>query len=216
VRCGASLGQPASTAAAGETPREAASAAAPSARAKTPAQFRGLSGWWIVIPTVIYAAVSLSTTGPTIKAITGTITGIAGMAVAGVLLRAVQPRLSFLPGLQAVLPLGQSLLAVALLGGRPDVVRTTVVVGAVTGVVAAVLPWIAPLLRPWWVVQGAVPVALRRVLSFAAPVAIGYYYGQRASGTEWKSTLISLSLGIAAAFLLMFTPQTSRSGRRGR
>jgi hypothetical protein len=67
-------------------------------------------------------------------------------------------------------------------------------------------------LHPWWVVQGAVPYGIRRILSFVVPMIIGYWIGQRALGWEWAATLLSMASGTVVAFLLLFTPP-SPTGR---
>lgn len=62
------------------------------------------------------------------------------------------------------------------------------------------------MLEPWWKLQSVVPAVARRILSFVFPALIGYYYGQRALGREWTTTLISISVATAVAFLIQFSP----------
>ena len=56
--------------------------------------------------------------------------------------------------------------------------------------------------------------ALRKPLAFVIPFVFGYYFGLNAGGREWTYTLISVSVGIAIAFLILFTPPDSIRQRR--
>ena len=104
------------------------------------------------------------------------------------------------------LEVGGSAFVFVMLGGNP------VAVAVIGAAVIAALRYNRELLHalePWWALQESIPAALRKPLAFVVPGLAGYYFGVRAGGQEWTYTLISISIGVVLAFLLLFTPPTS-------
>ena len=71
---------------------------------------------------------------------------------------------------------------------------------------SSVLAVLVRVLEPWWVVQAWIPSGLRRILSWGAPLAIGYVFGTLANGWEWRATLLSMTISTMVTFLRLFTP----------
>ncbi len=81
-------------------------------------------------------------------------------------------------------------------------------------VVAVLFRPLVRLLEPWWRFQDRLPGALKTLLAFVVPMAVGYQLGLRANGREWTNTLVSMTAGVAIAFLLLFSPLRPRRRRR--
>jgi hypothetical protein len=69
-------------------------------------------------------------------------------------------------------------------------------------------------LEPWWSYQEKLSPAVRKLLVVVVLFVIGYVIGTSAAGIEWGATLISVALGAAVAFLLLFTPPPSLRQRK--
>jgi hypothetical protein len=186
-------------------PRKAAPAAARAASAGSaptsmPMRY-GLSVWWVVVPTVIYAIVTADLNGTLL------------LAGAGVVLRLAQGRPQLPANVRAFLPLLQSLAVFTLLGGNP------IVVAAVAAAAVAAFVQRDRLIRaldPWWRAQAKFSPAARRLVAFGLTLAIGYFFGASASGSEWTYTFISIVIGTVVTFLLVFNPsEAARSAAGG-
>ena len=163
----------------------------------------GLKIWWIVIPTAIFIFLSIESRDP-VPIVIVCVIG-AGLWIgrnktipptAAPNVRAMQPLVGSLPLLQipvVFVALGGSLITVALL------------TAALAAAIRFHREWILAL-EPWWTFQQTIAPGLRKPLAFGIPLLTGYYFGTNASGNEWTYTLISVSVGIAIAFLLLFTP----------
>jgi hypothetical protein len=171
----------------------------PSAR---PSVARGLSVWWLIVPTLIYAFLSRNLVNTLILAV------IAGG------LRYAQTRPEVPTGVRPYLPLLQPVLVFLFLGGNPLVIA--VVGAALVGAVQQHSQLLAAL-GPWWQIQEQIPLLGRRVLAVVFTLLIGYFFGVRAAGSEWTYTFLSMITGTVVTFLLLFTPPASlRKPVRGR
>jgi len=171
------------------------------------AAIQPLSMWWIVIPTAIFIFLSRQPVPIVIVVAIG-----AGLWIlrtrqlgpsAPPALRAIQPLVPYAPALQSAVVfvmLGGSLFAILL-----------VMAAAVAAFIYR--RQLTLMLEPWWHLQSTIPPAYRKPLAFALPFIAGYCFGVNADGQEWTFTLISFSIGIVLAFLLLFTPPDSM--RRG-
>jgi hypothetical protein len=168
-----------------------------------------LSVWWIVVPSAIFIFLSRGLIPICIVVAIGTALWVMRTKqispAASPSLRAVQPFLPYAPALQCP-------VVFVMLGGSPFAVLF-VVAGA-----TAALHYhrrLVVMLEPWWQVQRSIPMAARKPLAFAIPFLAGYFFGENASGREWSYTLLSFSVGIVLAFLILFTPPDSlRGGHR--
>jgi cellobiose-specific phosphotransferase system component IIC len=114
-------------------------------------------------------------------------------------MRALEPYLPYAPAFQIV-------VVFVMLGG------SIIVVTMLTAAVIAAAKYrrqIIAALEPWWQIQSSIPSGIRKPLAILAAGFVGYYFGKRAGGQEWTYTLISISFGIAVAFLIIFTPPDS-------
>jgi len=198
-KCGAALtAQPAAVAPAAPAPKPVAKAARPTAAKK-----KGLSIWWVAAPTLLFAYLSRDPVQIAIVAALG-----AGLWVARTKqipptadnnLRALEPYLPYAPAFQIV-------VVFVMVGGN------IIVVAMITAAVIAAARYrrqIVAALEPWWQIQSSIPSTIRKPLAILAAGFVGYYFGRRAGGREWTYTLISISFGIAVAFLIIFTPPDS-------
>jgi hypothetical protein len=181
------------------------------------AGWEGLSKRWIVVPLAIYAFLANGIAVPQAKTMIS-IAIVAGIGVglwwlrnnpmppsAPAALKMLQPFSPYAPAL--MLPV----IFVALGGSPVSVAVLVVLVGAAVKFRYTLLD----LLEPWWVKQQSIPAGWRKPLAFAVPGLLGWYFGSNANGREWTYTLISISIGCAVAFLILFTPPESlRKGRR--
>lgn len=193
TRCGGSLATSAAV------PPAAPAAPSPSAQPARTGK-TGLSIWWIVVLTAFFAFLSRQPIPIAIVAVIG-----AGLwwlkarpeSLGGTpMLIKLRPYAPWAPALQLIVVfvgLGGSAIAVAGLG-----IVVFLVLRNPLRLVAA--------LEPWWKVQSTIPTLVRKPLAFAIPFVFGYYFGINAGGREWTYTLISVSLGIVVAFLILFTP----------
>lgn len=184
---------------------------APGPRAKS----AGLSIWFLIIPTVAFAAlkVILSDRRDFVSL------GIAvAIAIALYLWKQRPLEQTASPTLRRLQPFAYALqigVVFVMLGG--------VSAAVILGVVLLFVLWIAKnpegmmgTLEPWWSFQEKLPGVLRKLLAFGIPGAIGYYIGSKwAGGMEWGMTLLSVSIGAMIAFLFLFTPPTSLRRRTG-
>jgi hypothetical protein len=163
----------------------------------------GLSSWWIIGPTILFAYLSRNPIAIAVVAAIGAALWIARnkdiAPTADKNIRALQPYLPFAPAFQVV-------VVFVMLGG--NLIITAMIIAAV---VAAVRYWkpIVFALEPWWNFQASIPPGARKPLAFLVAGFIGYYFGKRAGGQEWTYTLISIFFGMAIAFLIVFTPPDS-------
>lgn len=159
--------------------------------------------WWIIGPTLLFAYLSRNPVSILIVAAIG-----AGLwtaksrkipPTADKNIRALEPFLPFAPAFQA-------LVVFVAVGG--SIVVVAMIIGAVTAIVRYRKQIIAAL-EPWWQTQASIPPGMRKPLAIVAAGLVGYYFGKRANGQEWTYTLLSISIGIAVAFLIIFTPPDS-------
>ena len=212
-KCGAALAPKPAAAAPAPTPQAAkrpapktappAKSAKPKAGTKPAADKQGLSFWWVVGPTLLFAYLSREPAPILIVAAIG-----AGLwwlktytppPTADKNLLALKPFLPFAPGFQIAVvfvAVGGSIVAVALLIGAV-VAATRYRTQIVTG------------LEPWWKIQESIPPGGRKPIAIVAAGLVGYYFGGRAGGAEWTYTLLSISFGAVVAFLILFTPPAS-------
>lgn len=113
--------------------------------------------------------------------------------------RALEPFFPFAPAFQIA-------VVFVMLGG--SVVAVGMLVAAVVAA-ARFRKQIVAALEPWWQIQSSIPSAVRKPIAVVAAGLVGYYFGKRAGGQEWTYTLISISMGAAVAFLIIFTPPDS-------
>ena len=149
--------------------------------------------WWIIVPTLAYAALSFDWINTLV------------LAAIGVALRLAQARPEIPANVRGFLPLVQSLAAFVFLGGNPLVITAV----AAAGGVAAFMQGRAILtaLEPWWRMQRQIPAVARRPIAFVLALAVGYWFGTQASvGDEWTYTFLSIVLATVITFLLVFTP----------
>jgi uncharacterized membrane protein YvlD (DUF360 family) len=153
-----------------------------------------LSWWWIILPTLVYAIVAQQL-GNTLLV----------MAI-GAALAYAQTLPSVPAGVRPFLPALQPGVVFLFLGGNP-----LMLAGVVLGIATIVTQRsrLVAALEPWWRVQETIPAPTRRIASFAVPFVIGFGFGHVGSGWEWAATLLSMTVGTAASFLLIFTPPTS-------
>ena len=179
-------------------PRTAAPALTPAAAVSTPA--KGFSIWWLIVPTAVFAFLSRDPV----------MIGVVAAIGVGLWLVKTRPLPANAPPWAVRLhpfapfaPAVQIPVVFVFLGGNPIVVGLLVVL-----VVLAVRHRLKVLaaLEPWWNLQASIPPAGRKALAFAVPLITGYYFGRNAGGREWTYTLISVSVGVLLAFLLLFTP----------
>jgi hypothetical protein len=187
---------------------------------------KGLSIWWLVIPTAAYVALQVGFAEQKSWA-----TAVIAVAIAGGLYwwkqqpaEKVQQQLKSMnlpPGLttslQRIQPFAYMLqigIIFVMLGGAIAAI-------ALAAVVAFVL-WVAKnpqgvvqSLEPWWKFQEQIPPGLRKVLAFAVPGVTGYLIASSASGIEWGATLISVAIGACIGFLFIFTPPAWLRQRQG-
>jgi hypothetical protein len=181
------------------------------------AGWEGLSKRWIVVPLAIFAFLANGLAMPTATSVVSIV--VVSAIGAGLwwlrnnplpptapdALKMLEPFRPYAPAL--ILPV----IFVALGGSLVSVALLVVAVGAIVRFRYALLD----MLEPWWNFQPTIPAGIRKPLAFVVPMALGYYFGNRAGGREWTYTLISLSFGAAAAFLILFTPPDRlRKGRR--
>jgi len=155
---------------------------------------RGVSIWWLVIPTLIFAF------------LTRDIVRILILAIIGAGLKYAQTRKEIPSGVRPYLPFLQPVVVFFFLGGNP-----IVIIGVGAAIVGAVLQHsrLIPALEPWWQIQQRIPPIAQRVLAFALTLVIGYFFGVNGAGREWTVTFLSMVTGTVVAFLLMFTPPVS-------
>ncbi len=195
VKCGTPIGNAA--------PARASAAGTPVAAAPIPVRApkgAGFSIWWIVVPTAVFIFLSRQ---PVPIAIVVAIGGALWWGktyqvppTASPTMRDLQPWLPWGPALQ--IP-----VVFVALGGSP--VAVALVVGAAILAMRFRFQLIHAL-EPWWQIQASIAPGLRKPLAIAVPFAVGYYFGTNAGGVEWTYTLISVSLGMVIAVLLLFTP----------
>jgi hypothetical protein len=197
-KCGGAIGN----AAAPVTPVADASPVAQQALAAAALLRRkgGLKIWWIIIPTAIFIFLSREPVPIAIIVAMGAGLWIGRTkqipSTADANIRGLQPLVASAPLLQI------PIVFVALGGSVITVVLLTIAVGAA---IRFHREWIMAL-EPWWQFQHTISPALRKPLAFGIPLLTGYYFGSNAGGNEWTYTLISVTIGIAIAFLLLFTP----------
>jgi hypothetical protein len=163
---------------------------------------RGLSIWWLIVPTLIYFYLARDIVSTLILAAIG----------AGLWYAHTRNEVPF--AARPYLLLLQSVLVFFFLGGNP-----IIIVGVLAALVGAVLQRsrLIPALEPWWQIQQRIPPTARRVIAVVVTLAIGYSFGRNASGNEWTYTFLSIVMATVVAFLLMFTPPDSlRRPRTGR
>jgi hypothetical protein len=167
-----------------------------------------LSFWWLVVPTALFAFLSRNPIQIGVATVIAAALWAAKSrqipATASPAVRNLQPLVAFAPALQIA-------VVFVLLGGS-----LVVMVLLVAGVGAAIYYHrrVVDALEPWWQFQASIPAAARKPLAFAVPFVFGYYFGLNAGGQEWTYTLISVSVGIAIAFLILFTPPESMRPRK--
>lgn len=162
----------------------------------------GLSVWWLIVPTLIYAFLARNLVNTLMLA-----------AIAWGL-RYAQTRPEVPMGVRPYVPLLQPVLVFLFLSGNPLVI---VLVGAaLVGAIQQHSQLLAAL-EPWWQIQGQIPLLGRRMLAVVLTLLIGYFFGVRAAGSEWTYTFLSMITGTVVTFLLLFTPASSfRKPARGR
>jgi hypothetical protein len=196
-KCGNALGA-GSVAPVADEPRPTAPTASPVAGVK-----RGLSIWWVIVPTLLFFYLSRRMVPMVIVTVIGAGLWIARTkkipSTADRNLKALEPFLPFAPAMQAF-------IVFVMLGGNPIV--TAALLAGVFFAVKHRHKLIAAL-EPWWQIQTSIPSGIRKPLAIAAAALVGYYFGNRAGGQEWTYTLISISFGIVVAFLIIFTPPDS-------
>jgi hypothetical protein len=112
--------------------------------------------------------------------------------------------------------MGLVYVGLAVMAVRDEGSWTTVaIVGAALTSVGLFFRPLLRLLRPWWALQGRIPRGLRTLLAFALPAAVGFRLGGLSGGREWTTTLVSLTLGLAIALLLL-TPSRAQWRERVR
>lgn len=201
-----SPGKPASRPVAPATKaQKPAASAKPAAKpaAKPGAKKQGLSIWWIVVPTLLFAYLSRQIVPIVIAAAVGAALWwlknykVAPRADKNV--RALEPFFPFAPAFHIA-------VVFIMLGG------SIIVVGMLIAAVVAAARFrkqIVAALEPWWQIQSSIPTGIRKPIAVVAAGLVGYYFGKRAGGQEWTYTLISISMGAAVAFLIIFTPPDS-------
>ena len=155
---------------------------------------RGLSIWWLIVPTLIYGFLSRNIISTLI---------LAGL---GAGLKFAQGRQEVPTRFKPYLFLLQPVLAFVFLGGNPIVIAA--VAAAIVGVIRQSGPLIHAL-EPWWQIQQQIPLIARRVLGFVLTLVIGYYFGMHATGSEWTYTFLSMVTATTVMFLMTFTPPVS-------
>jgi hypothetical protein len=203
-------------------PRAAPAAPPPAAAAPPPAAAApfvqraikgGLSIWWLVVPTAIFAILRLI-----LSEQRNVVPVVVVLAAAGGLYWWKQQPLpaGASPMVQRLKPFAYALqigVVFVMLGGAIAGVALAVVVGFVLFVARNPLQLVHSL-EPWWIRQEKLSKGQRKALAFAVPGVIGYFIGVNAAGVEWGATLISITIGAAVAFLFLFTPPDSMRQRR--
>lgn len=160
-----------------------------------------MSVWWLIIPTLIYVAISRNLL----------LTGV--LVAVGAAIKFAQTRPEIPQAARDFLPLLQSFFAFVFFGGNP------IVVAAVAGAAVAAflnLSAIVRALAPWWQVQQQVPTLARRIAAGVLSLLIGYAFGINASGAEWTFTFLSIAFASVVTFLLVFNPPASAPDQTGR
>ena len=210
-KCGAPVAAAAPPPVPAAAPRAALRSAAPARTAKVPGQGLGLP--WLVVPTLLFALLQLLATE---RRNVGSVA--IAVAAAGALYwwkqQPLRPDAS--PTVQRLKPFTYGLqigVVFVMIGG----VSAVVILAGVLALVRYVAKngvGLVHKLEPWWSTQEKIPGPTRKLLAFGIPGAIGWYIGTYwAIGMEWGMTLFSFSLGIIAAFLLVFTPPASMRRR---
>lgn len=173
----------------------------------------GLSIWWLVVPTAIFAILRLI-----LSEQRNVVPVVLVLAAAGGLYWWKQQPLpaSASPMVQRVKPFAYALqigVVFVMLGGVIAGVALAIVVGFVL-FVARNPEKLVHGLEPWWTFQDKLPKGARKALAFAVPGIIGYYIGVNAGGVEWGATLLSITIGATVAFLFLFSPPESMRQRR--
>lgn len=203
-KCGAALNSlspaPDRLAAAPERVVATPSPSKPAVRSPTSVAGSGLSMWWVIGPTLLFAFLSRSVVEIAIVAILG-----AGLWIGKT--KDMPPTVDArVRAWQPYVPAVQILVVFVMLGG------SLIVVAMITAAVIAAARYhrqIVAALEPWWLIQSTIPPVLRRPLAIVAAAIVGYYFGKSAGGREWTYTLISNALGMTVAFLITFTPPDS-------
>jgi hypothetical protein len=164
---------------------------APGPVSASPPSGRGISVWWIIVPTLFYGLISLNAVNTVI------------LAAIGALLKFAQNRPEVPAGVRTFLPLIQPAAVFVFLGGS----IIPVAVAAAFGVLAVhQRDALVQALEPWWRVQRQLPARLRSVIGFTLSLAVGYFFGGVALNREWTITFISVSIGTIVMFLFTFSP----------
>jgi hypothetical protein len=180
----------------------AASAPTPASQAKTnagasqghptaAAASDGLSIWWLIVPTLVYAYLTRNALYTLL---------LAAIAVG---LKVAQARPEVPEKARKFVPLLQIPMVFIFLGGS--------IVAIAVAAAAAVAAFkfrdqIIEALEPWWQIQAQMSVPVRRLTAIGLSLVIGYGFGINSSGNEWTYTFISIVIATVLTFLLLFTP----------
>ena len=216
-KCGGPMA--ASVPLAGPASSRAAAPASPTVPLAAPAPFvqralrGGLSVWWLVVPTAIFAILRLILSEQ--RNVVPVVLVVA--AAAGLYWWKQQPLpANASPMVERVKPFAYALqigVVFVMLGGVIAGIALAIVVGFVLFVARNPAKLVHGL-EPWWSFQEKLPPPARKALAFAVPGIIGYYIGVNAGGVEWGATLLSITIGATVAFLFLFSPPDSMRQRR--
>jgi hypothetical protein len=173
----------------------------------------GLSIWWLVVPTLIFAVLRLILSAE--RNVVPVVLVVA--AAAGLYWWKQQPLpADASPMVQRLKPFAYALqigVVFVMLGG--------VIAGVALAIVVVFVRYVAKdpeglvhRLEPWWSYQDKLTKGQRKLLAFAVPGVIGYLIGINAGGIEWGATLLSITIGATVAFLCLFSPPESMRRRR--
>ncbi len=168
-------------------------------------RLKGLSIWWLIIPTAFFIFLSRQVIPIAIVVAAG----------AGLWWWKSQPLAATTsPTRRQLQPFAYALqfgVVFVMLGGVIAAIALAIMLVVVYYVVRNGRRLVV-MLEPWWKLQSSIPPKARKALAFVVPFCTGWYFGTHAGGFEWGFTLLSVSLGAAIGFLFLFTPPASLRG----